>query len=390
MQDLVADRRRHPSTCLYCNSAPTTEEHAIPHAMGGRLRARILCAFHNTVASRADKALCEWFAPVTHMLATPKQGGGRGSSFRASSADGEPFKIESDGRVVDVTQRVELDDRGLIARAEGSRTWAERQQTRKLRQNPDAIMPLIELRRASPTVTVHLGMPAEVEPGLVKTAMHFIAGFVTDSAVPDDIRAVILGNNPSEESGIYIRPIPFEPPLFGSSWPPSHEITAYPGPDGTYVTMMLYGVYSLVVRLPGVIVPSAVRYVQQFDRSGPLIVDIPNRPIRWSEPMSDQEWDTFQCEFNARVDRVLRYRQACDDHNVCVRAAREAHKNQAKYAAAFLDLFRAELDLCSWSTAKKDEAVQCTRRLLEARTNPWDVPTTDEPGGPGYGDFPSL
>jgi hypothetical protein len=369
---------------MYCASTPTTEEHAIPHAMGGRLRAPILCAVHNTAASRADKVLSEWCAPLTHMLATPKQGRGRGSSFRASSVEGKPFKIESDGRVVDVTQEVEHDDRGHVARAEGSLAWAEQLQATKLRRTPSATMPLIEIRRASPTVTVQFGMPAEVEPGLVKIAMHFIAGFAADTVVPDDIRAVILGNTPSEESGVYVRPLPFKLPLFGTSWPPSHEITAYPAPDGTYVTMMLFGVYSLVVRLPDVIIPTAVRYVQQFDRSGPLLVDVPTRRIRWSEPMSDSEWDTFHCQLNARLDRVLRYRQACDDHNVCVRAARQANKNAKKYAAEFLDLFRAELDLCAWSTAKKDELVECTRQLLEAKTNPWEVPTTDEPGGPTY------
>jgi len=354
-RDLVTERRRHPVACLYCAEPPDSQEHALPHAMGGRLRARILCREHNNTASHADNVMSTWFAPWTQMLVVPKQGSGRGTSFVAPADDGRMLKMEADGRVVDRRQIVEKDERGRILHAVGSERWTRRLQTAKEASGPGPWMPLIEVPGGRENVIVSLGLTSDIEPGLVKTALHFIAGFMDDIVVPDELREVVLRNKLPDEDGVYVRP------LFAESWPPSHEITAYPGRDDAYVTIMLYGIFGMVVRLPGVSVSHALRYVQRFDGSGPMLMDIEPRLVRFNE---------------ARIE-----------HDLCVRAARAAHDKAKMFRTGFLDLFRAELDLLLLPPAKKDELVEATRRNLDAGIIPWKIPTSLEPGGPSYGDI---
>jgi len=388
VRDLVTERRRHPATCLYCASPPDSEEHALPHAMGGRLRARILCRAHNNAASHADNVLSTWFAPWTQMLMVPKQGGDRGTSFVASADDGRMLKMEADGRVVDRRQVVEKDERGRILHAEGSEKWIRRLQAAKAASGPGPWMPLMVVPGGREHVTVSLGLTRDIEPGLVKTALHFIAAFMDDVVVRDELRDVVLLNRVPDEDGVYVRPLRADSPLFGESWPPTHEITAYPGPDGAYVTIMLYGVFGMVVRLPGVRVSHALRYVQHFDRSGPMLVDVEPRSVPWdSAGISRNGWTAFFADLEERLARIDRFNEARIEHDLCVRAARAAHEKAKTFRTGFLDLFRAELDLFRLPPEKKDELVKATCRRLDEGFIPWKIPTSFEPGGPSYGDI---
>jgi hypothetical protein len=184
VRDLVAERRRYPVTCLYCAVPPDSEEHSLPHAMGGRLRAPILCRSHNNLASGVDNVLSTWFAPFTQMLMVPKQGGERGTSFVAPADDGRTLKMEADGRVVDRRQVVERDERGGILRAHGSDRWTGRLQAAKEKSGRGPWMPRIMVPGGREVITVPLGLTREIEPGLVKAALHFVAGSWTLSWCP--------------------------------------------------------------------------------------------------------------------------------------------------------------------------------------------------------------
>jgi hypothetical protein len=322
------------------------------------------------------------------MLMVPKQGGDRGTSFVAPADDGRILRMEADGRVVDRKQVVEKDEHGRILRAEGSETWTRRLQAAKEASGPGPWMPRIVIPGGRENVTVSLGLTRDIEPGLVKTALHFIASFMDDLAVPDELRDVVLRNRVPDDDGAYVRPLRADPPLFGKSWPPSHEMTAYPGQDGVYVTIMLYGVFGMVVRLPGVRVSHALRYVQRFDGSGPMLVDVELRSVPWdSAGISRNERAGFFADLEERLTHIDRFNESRIEHDLCVRAARAANDKAKTFRTGFLDLFRAELDLLLLAPAKKDELVNAGRRMLDAGIIPWNIPTSFEPGGPSYDDF---
>ncbi len=356
--------------------------------MGGRLRARILCRAHNNAVSPADNALSTWFAPFTQMLIVPKQDGDRGTSFVAPADDGRMLKIEADGRVVDRRPVVKKDERGSIVHAEGSEKWTRRLQAAKEASGPGPWMPLIVVPGGRENVTVSLGLTRDIEPGLVKAALHFIAAFIDDVVVPDELREVVLRNEVPDEDGVYVRPLRADPPLFGESWPPSHELTAYPWRGGAYATIMLFGVFGLVVRLPGVRVSHALRYVQQFDRSGPMLVDAEPPFAPWaSAGISPNLRTAFFADLEERLARVYRFNEARIEHDLCARAARAAHEKGKTFKTGFLDLFRAELDLLLLPPSQKDELVNAQLRSLDAGIIPWKIATSLEPGGPSYGDL---
>jgi hypothetical protein len=198
---------------------------------------------------------------------------------------------------------------------------------------------------------------------------------------------VVSRNEASEEDGRFVRPLAAGPPLFGDSWPPRHEVTAYPGIDATYVTLMLYGLFNVVVRLPGVHIDGALRYIQRLDGSGPVLEEVEPRSIPWhGTAMSASEQRAYVEAFAERAGRAERYCRLRQDHDLCVKASRAARAKLGSYNADFIDLFRAELDLYVWSSEKKDDAVEITREMMDRGIDPWAVPMTGEKGGPGYGD----
>jgi len=224
-------------------------------------------------------------------------------------------------------------------------------------------------------VTVSLGLTRDIEPGLVKAALHFIAAFMDDVVVPDELREVVLRNRVPDEDGVYVRPLRADPPLFGESWPPSHELTAYPGQDGAYATIMLYGVFAMVVRLPDVRVSHALRYVERFDGSGPMLVDAEPRLVPWaSAGISPNVRTAFFADLEERLARIDRFNEARIEHDLCVRAARAAHDKGKTFRTGFLDLFRAELDLLAPAAGEKGRAGRSHASQARRRNHPVEDP----------------
>jgi hypothetical protein len=351
--------------------------------MGGRLRGRLLCTRHNNeTGSRVDRTLSTWFAPWTLMLAIPKQGGGRGASFAAETDDGRRFTVEADGRAVEENRIVSRDEHGVVTRAEGSLEWTTRLRAKIEKKSAGGSMPLIEIPGALPNFELPHGVTREIEPGIVKIALHFVAGLVPEIHLPYQLRRIVEDNESPAEDGRFVRPLPFESPLFGDPWPPRHEVTAYPAHDATYVTLMLFGAFSIVVRLPDVAIDSPVRYVQTFDGAGPSLERVKRRPMRWYRSMSCGEWRAFFDGFDRRLERIDQYRRMREDHDQWVKAARTAYARQSEYGADFPTLFRAELELYLWPADKTDDAVMRARRILDEGGRPWEVPTSEEDGRP--------
>lgn len=373
--------RRKPTHCLYCDQAAVSDEHVVPCAIGGRLTAPILCHLHNNAASAADNALSTWFAPWTNMLAIPRQDGKIGTSFSAKSIDGRDVLMTSDGRVEEPNRVTERDSQGRILRAIGDLKWLDR-----LRKQSSAAfstqMPAIALPSTPPVVDLKLGLTDEAWPGIVKMALHLVAGFVDHVVISDQLRMIVLENRPPPVAD-YVRSVPWDLELFGEESPPRHEITAYPGRDATFVTLMLFGVFALSVKLPGVSVMQPVRYSQTLDGAAPVLTVVAPARCRWDPPMDDTEVAEFLEGLHRRMNAVYDIFKLREHEDMCIAAARNAVERTKTMSISFIDAFRAELQLYSWPADLVEDAVAQTKIMLTSRLYPWEFPFTRD-RGPGW------
>lgn len=379
-RDAIKRFRRRPEKCLYCDDTPTTDEHVLPRAIGGRLAAPILCDKHNSAVSAADKALCEWFAPLTWILAIRRQDGKIGTSFNASDVNGVPCVVTTDGRIEQKNRILEYDNKRRIVRAKGNLKWLDR-----LRERSSAFaasMPVMALPEISAPVAVTLGLTDEAWPGLIKIAVHFVAGFLGHVTVDEPLMRILLENEPPAPAE-YLRSIPYTQDTFGDERPPRHDIAAFPGRDATYVSMFLFGIFPMVVRVPCVVSAPALRYTQTFDGAGPVLAEVAPATIRWEEAMNDTESSEFLSGLDRRMQSIYEDFQRSEHEDMCIEAARRAIEATRSMAIGFIDAFRAELQLYSWPTERIDEAVNQTRQLLSKKLCPWEFPLTTE-RSPGW------
>lgn len=373
--DPIERYRRRPSRCLYCDEPPTTDEHAVPRGIGGRLTAPILCGRHNNAASRADKALSAWFAPLTNMLAIRRQDGKIGTTYDAPDVNGIPCVVTADGRIEQKNRVLEYDEKGRIARAQGNLKWLDH-----LRRQSSAFatsMPVMALPGINAPVSITLGLTDEAWPGIIKIGVHFVAGFMGDVPIDDSLAHVLLQNQPGQ-AGEYLRSIPYAREVFGDEWPPRHDIAAYPASDATYVSMFLFGIFPLMVRVPVVLDAPALRYTQTFDGAGPVLTQAQPANTRWHDVMTDVEQTEFLSGLNRRLQVVYEDFHRREHEDMCIGAARRAIEATKAMSITFIDAFRAELQMYSWPADCIDDAVTQTRQLLAKRLCPWEFPLTSE------------
>lgn len=379
-ENRIASLRRRPERCLYCEEPPASPEHPVPQAVGGRLTASILCVKHNNEASKADKAFCDWFAPVTHLLMIPRQDGKIGTSYATTSVDGRAVIVTADGRIEERNRIKEYDEQGRIKRAEGDLKWLER-----LRQQSEAFatpMPVIALPGIPSACDIKLGITEQAWPGLVKIAVHFVAGFVDDVPLSDELRRIILRNE-TPPDGEYLRSLPWDPELFGPEQPPRHEVTAYPGAGATFVTLMLFGIFNILVKLPPAASTKAVRYRQDFDGSPPLVTQVNMASIDWEHPLGGLDSRAFYNGLHSRINAIGITYQQREHEDMCIAAARKAISRTREMPISFIDAFRAELQCYAWPPDRIADAVEQTRAMLGKRLVPWEFPFTTE-RGPGW------
>lgn len=315
------------------------------------------------------------------MLSIPRQDGKIGTSFNAKSIDGRDVIVTRDGRVEEPNKVTERDSKGRIVRAVGDLKWLDR-----LRKQSSVAfatqLPTIALPGVPPVVDLKLGLTDEAWPGIVKIALHFLVGFVDDVVLDDQLRRIVIENQ-HPPLGDYLRSVPWDAKVFGDESPLRHEITAYPGPKATYVTVLLFGVFALVVKLPGVSAAQPVRYTQTLDGGPPVVGAVPSATCRWDPPMDDSEVPEFFSGLHRRMNAVYEVFKRREYEDMCIAAARNAIARTRTMSIGFVDAFRAELQLYAWPAELIDDTVAQTKQMLAKKLCPWEFPFTRE-RGPGW------
>jgi hypothetical protein len=371
--DLISHYRRSPTRCLYCERVPNGDEHVIQQSVGGRLTASILCAHHNN-ASKADDYLATWFAPLVHLLYIPRHDGSRGTEYVAKAADGTLQRVTADGNIIEKKPRLDKNDQGKIIRAVGDLAHIEH--IRKQHMNAFATeMPVIAVPGIPPAVQVNLGLNDSAHAGVIKMAYHFVAGFLADVVIPEDVRNAIETGDPPPP-GKYLRMVPYATSGFGEAEPLRHEVTAYPAGDDTLVTLYLFSLLPVVVKLPGVSVPRALRYIQKLDAPAPPeLCEVDSIHVPFGTNMTTAADGAFRKEMKGRLEAAYRRFKIEEHQDMIVIAMRLAIADTRLYGTDFWELFDAQLQLCQWPEDHRRAVIAQTRKLVDqGLSRPWEIP----------------
>jgi len=305
--------RREPSACLYCANAAITKEHPLPVAMGGRLWSLLLCESHRKMLNDStDERGIENFKSLTMFLGVKRQDGKEGTEFKAKTDEGETLTVYPDGSVpgrnLNVTERTG-DNR--IKKATGRLVVLDSLQKDGAFAQSGTNYLLAYCEKA-PEVNFEVVADESIAGFILKIALHFVAGFVTDvkAEVANAILPSILGAQPA--TSVYVSTPSCNERLFPDRWPPTHEITVHPTKDNTIVTVLLYNSYAYLVRLPfSVRIQQPLRYVQPLlGRPDPHLFEIKAvKPIEWEYkaiPSDVMQWSAW---VHKRTDRIEGY---CD------------------------------------------------------------------------------
>lgn len=245
---LIDAYRRNAAHCLYCNAVDLTDEHSVQEAIGGRLTAKNLCGHHNGIVNGADAPLNRNFAPFVQMLQIRRHRGGIGAEFHAVDGDGKTITILSEGfakqNPLDVTSK---DENGKILRAIGDLSKLDALPAQAFR--PGGQRHAIAIVTA-PEGQFFVGSDENITGGILKIAFHFFTGFVRDIPTYLAERMLPYITGEKEAGRIFVRTPYLSEDAFPESWPPRHEVTAYPTGEGTFITVLLFGAFGYLVKLP--------------------------------------------------------------------------------------------------------------------------------------------
>jgi hypothetical protein len=383
---IVLHRKNLPH-CLYCEATPNTEEHVVPEAIGGRLWARILCGQHNSaIAAGADEPLSKAFAPYVTMLQVSRQRGGAGAEFTATGRDGKPIVILAEGFAkelpLDVKRR---DERGRIAHAEGDLAVLDGLPAEAFAEGvPRNIIAKITVPEARFTVA----SDDRIRPGVLKIALHFVAGFVTDVdlASAQGLLPFVLGEkNPT---GDMVRTPFLDEDVFADESTPRHEITCYNDGDGVLVTIMLFGAMAYACRFPfGGDAVAGIRYTQRLDKNYPEFYDQVERPavLDWNRRPSESAADG-KLWMESVETRMRRVNQRGVEQSIQARSRRafDCARGLSSNYGNLWERYAAALQLEVFSAEEVGTIVAIGRRLHANGENAWEVPVTlDDPSAQG-------
>lgn len=371
----IAAARRSPAHCLYCTEPATSNEHGLTEAVGGRLAARILCAYHNGfVNDVADIRFNSNFAPFVNMLQVQRQRGTVGATFVATGDDGKPVTIVAEGFAkkerVDVKTR---DATGRILYAEGDLQYLDR-------LPPAALSPtgrnLVIAKISNPSANFSVGMDETLTGAVLKAALHFFSGFIGD--VPLDVANQLLraisGAVPLD--GSIVRTPFLHEDVFPDSWPARHELTAYNDGDHTLVTILLFSAYPLTVRLPlSMAGTRAVRYTQMPSETFPRFqTDVP-RPNRldWEDCPGKYDAAAYYAPIENRVSRIHNHGTEQAIRARCRRAFESALTISSNYGDLW-DRYTMQLQLECFDAAEVRQIVFIGKRLGRQGEEPWRIP----------------
>jgi HNH endonuclease len=374
---LIAEARRKPKHCLYCSKPPITEEHIVPEAVGGRLWAHILCRVHNgLINTAADEPLSRNFAPFVNMLQVQRQRGVRGATFTATNDKNDPILILAEGfakeKPLKVTRR---DDQGRILNVEGDLTALDHLPKEAFADNKSSeVIALI----SNPEANFSVVSDDSLRAGLLKIALHFYAGFILDVALDEsnELLPCILG---SKIVGSDILRTPFlDDDVFADRWPARHEVTCYGDEGWALVTILLFGAYAYLCRLPlPFVAVYGVRYRQMLDEKFPRFVDDIPRPksLSWDRRPCPEDRAAWLTPMQTRIRRIYARGVEQSIQARCRRAFERAVTESANFGSLW-DRYRAALHLEVFSALEVETLVTIGKGLHRSGKNAWEVPVS--------------
>lgn len=375
--DVIERLRRQPAHCVYCTAPARSSEHAIPEALGGRLTANILCSAHNNeIGARTDAALFANVRPLVNMLRVKRHDGRIGASFEGTTDAGERVMVTADGRVPGPRLVVEeRDEQNRIVRAAGDLTVLDRLRKQGAFAKGDT-EPVIATPVKPPVVHFGVGSDRTSEAGILKIALHFVAGFVADIPLELGQRLLpaVLGDTLA--GGAYVRTQAFDDVLFSASWPPEHRITCWAESEAVFVAVLLFDAHPYLCRLPLVLGDTrVVRYRQPLlgDPAPILEDDVPSISALWDNRLTEEQAKAWGAEIGRRLDRIAMYAKEREIREQCQRAARAAAE-QAARGGDFFEWYRGALQIECLTADEVEKRVQLGH-IADAHGRPvWAFP----------------
>jgi hypothetical protein len=377
-RDEIEKARRYPEHCLYCGDVANSKEHPIPRALGGRLWAPILCRRHNgLVAGASDEGIIEQLHSLMHFVGARRQGGGQGAPLYGVTDEGERIKFDPQGRPErNKVQILERTADRKIKRASGPLPMLDRLHKQGALAETDG--PVIALMEKAPPVTVRMVISKAAEKGVLKIALHFVAGFIGDVA-RDVARALwpyVVGDKLA--GGDYVRTLPLEGRFFPASWPPQHRVAAYAAGRECFVTVLLFGMYGFNVRLP-VEIAAQRRYIQPLTGNAlaPILEENDHlRDFDWEDRLDEPDMEALRDNMRWRHDYLMDVGLHRQLRRQCRTAFKRATIKALCSGISPLACYEAELQIEGFSSEQVTILMHYARGLAQARRPLWDLPFT--------------
>jgi hypothetical protein len=269
------------------------------------------------------------------------------------------------------------DERGRIAYAEGDLSLLD-----SLPENafsgtgPRNVIAKITL----PEARFGVASDDTIRPGVLKIALHFVAGFVSDVNLDDAQALLPYVTGEQMPTGDMVRTPFLDEDVFSEQWPPRHEVTCYTDGSGLLVTVLLFGGLAYSCRFGfGGSLSAGIRYTQTLTENYPKFYDDVVRPaaLEWNKRPSASAADGEA--WSAPVRRRLR---RIHDHGAeqsvwarCKRAFQRALCESGNLGNLW-ERYAATLQLECFSSNDVAVVVAIGRRLHYEGKNPWEVPVS--------------
>lgn len=370
----IARLRRHPEHCLYCADPAVSDEHVLQKAIGGRLTAPILCTRHNNgIGSVADDALFESLRPLVNMLRIKRHDRSVGATYKARTTTGEHVTVTENQRHV-IPLDVQRDGRNRIIGGTGPLDLVEQLRSAGALSDHSADS-IIATVVKPPAVYFGVGSDAMAEAAVLKTAIHFIAGFVGDIPLEQAQRLLpyVMGRNRAIDE--FVGRAPFNDTITPDGWPPFHQVTCWTAADATYVAVMLFGAHPYLCRLP-FRMPNmaALRYRQPLvgARLDPVLEEnVTVSGVDWNMKVTQDEANAWGTEILRRMNRIGQWAQAREFTEQAERVGRRAEQ-LAMGGGDFWEHYRAQLQLEALSADEIDEFIQVGRAARAQGREVWE------------------
>lgn len=326
------------------------------------------------MVNAADEPLNRNFAPYVTMLQIRRQRGGVGAEFQAIDDDGTTITIVRAGfakqKPLEVHRR---DSKGRILHASGDLDMLGSIPSHAFsKDGPSNVIAVI----SNQTAQFAVASDETIIGGVLKMALHFYAGFVREVSIEQSTQLLgaILGR--TKAAGDFVRTPLLRDEIFPVSWPPRHEITAYPLANHCLVTVLLFGAYGYTCRLPiATPMKTGFRYTQVLTEQFPRFEDsvpVP-RSLDWNDRPTEKDRDAWGAAIATRLDPILRLGQEQAIQARCKRAWERATTESSNFGDIWTR-YKAALELEVFPSDEVARLVAIGRHLDVQDREPWRVP----------------